>query len=675
MSKKKVDLIRMEIIDENNNGVCEAFRNKFLFIKKWIYYVIYLAYSWISKFYNKKNKSEVLIYKSYIYGQLLSVISAGVWWGFFGTLVTLSMNSEIASGVSRLIFNLMFIIMSPISGTLTLIFGMRNILIYSNTIRMFIWCTFCPMLYYIGNIYKYNKISDIIGTALFYILVGFDGILVSLININDLDCGGLNIISYENKFDITNMQKSQIIYTYLNLFDLTFIILNPLISISIFFIVNWYYNYTFNRGTLDNKKFNSNGTEIALLVVLTLFQIFTLLSIAFYRFGIPYKKKNSFDSSTFNDLDNDLTEFEIDLNNNNNEAYVDYEGNSNNFRSVKLSNCFKNNEYNRGNNNEGDHEEDYYQDEDYYIISDNANYDDQDNSNNDLNFISNNKEVLNYNLSEKRKFIKIDKRLRLRDKITFTLIKYKILSLIQSINEVKASRDQVFRAISLGLETGMEDAMMACIIPLFSIHLSKKITIFDKFIIDDKTASSYNYLLSQCDKKVYLISLSLLIVAFVFSMGKLSNLIVKFIYKKELIINHKFNVITGKRNINIDNKNKNIDFNLNSELNNSSDEYDNSKNNDSNYENDFGIDKYLLIQTSNNIVNPSEINYFNKYDESYHGNLNEPIIKKIKILFIYTLIADLSVIILPITLTFFNYFTSSNNNNTVQIIGEFNLII
>ncbi|KAH7648342.1 membrane protein [Cryptosporidium bovis] len=692
MSKERADLIRMEIINQNSEGICVTIKNKLIFVKKWIYYIIYLIYCWISRLCKRKKKNEVLIYKSYVYGQLLSVISAGVWWGFFGTTVILLMDSEVVSGISRLIFNLIFIVMSPISGTLTLIFGMKNILVYANTTRIFIWCTFCPLLYYIGIVYKYSKMGDIIGLPLFYTLIGFDAILVSLVNINDLDCGGLGIISYENEFEITDIQKSQIIYTYLNLFDLTFIIINPSISTLIFFILCWYYrhivlkNNTFNNISNNDDSVNNNDIEIPILIILTLFQVLTFLSIIFYRFGIP-SKKNNFNSCNSNGLDSNISEFEVKTNsddyynvNVNNDAYRSCKMSIDRINSTKLGDYFSNSEdsilnengnvkydidENQDGDDDGDDDDDDYND-DYidssneYCNNDSENRDDDNQSNNDMDILPDHKSCV-YNLS-KKKFGKKNKRLKLRDKLTFTLIKYKVLNSIQDIYEMKYSKIQLFRAISLGFETGMEDAMMTCIIPLFIIHLSKKLTIFDNFIIDNKTIKLFSGLYDQNIKKTYLASISLLIVSFVFSIGKLSNLILKLIYKKDLFINHSFHINTGMNNVNISNNSNSINITDNLEIN-TPYEYEYShENNDFNVNNTFGINSYLLYNISSNNVNSSD------------SNLDELIIKRIKKLFIYTLIANLSVIILPITLTFFNYFlTSKNSNNLIQVISKFDI--
>ncbi|KAK6589501.1 membrane protein [Cryptosporidium xiaoi] len=695
MSKEKVDLIRMEIISQNSQGICLTIKNKLIFTKKWIYYIIYLIYCWISRLCKRKKKNEVLIYKSYVYGQLLSVISAGVWWGFFGTTVILLMDSEIVSGISRLIFNLIFIVMSPISGTLTLIFGMKNILVYANTTRIFIWCTFCPLLYYIGIVYKYSKMADIIGLPLFYILIGFDAILVSLVNINDLDCGGLGIISYENEFEITDIQKSQIIYTYLNLFDLTFIIINPSISTLIFFILCWYYrhivlkNNTFNNISNNDNSVNNNGIEIPILIILTLFQLLTFLSIIFYRFGIP-SKKNNFNICNSSGLDSNTSEFEVRTNSDNydnvdvnNDVYRSFKMNIDLINSTELGNYFSNSEDSILNenvkhdigesqdidddgNDDDDYDYDYNVDEidsiNEYCNNDYENLDNDIKSNDDMSILPNQKSCV-YNLL-KKKFCKKNKRLKLRDKLTFTLIKNIVLNSIQDIYEMKYSRIQLFRAISLGFETGMEDAMMTCIIPLFIIHLSKKLTIFDNFIIDNKTIKLFSGLYDQNIKKTYLASISLLIVSFVFSIGKLSNLILKLIYKKYLFINHKFNINTSRNNVNISNNNNSINITGNLEINTPYEyEYSNNERNDFNVNNTFGINSYLLYNISSNIINSPDSNY-----------LNELIIKRIKKLFIYTLIANLSVIILPITLTFFNYFlTLKNSNNLIQVISKFDI--
>ncbi|KAF7458231.1 putative transmembrane protein [Cryptosporidium felis] len=204
------------------------------------------------------------------------------------------MESEIASGNARLVFNLMLVFMSPVTGIISGKFPVRTILIYVTLIRSFIWCTFVPFLYVAGKYLKYLTTGRIIGNLQFYLLIAFDGALISILNAVDLDCGGLSILSSQYGLEITPIQKSQAIYTHLTVFDITFIFLNPLLALVTLLLVPLFNSVETGKASLDPTLSGDNsftlensGIEVPLLVAISVFQAFSTISIFFYKFGIP----------------------------------------------------------------------------------------------------------------------------------------------------------------------------------------------------------------------------------------------------------------------------------------------------------------------------------------------------------------------------------------------------
>ncbi|EEA06835.1 uncharacterized protein CMU_015110 [Cryptosporidium muris RN66] len=252
------------------------------------------------------------IYKSYVWGQLFNVVKAAMWWGIFGTFVTLLLENDTASGSTRLTFNIALVLMCPIAGAIADHMPIRTILLFVSISRALMWCTIIPTVYIIGLIIGYNSFVEIVSLKQFCIITALDGILVALANAVDLDCGGLEILSYQYNISITDIQKSQAIATHQAIFDFSFILLNPLIAIISIYSVHFIYKLGNEHNTKVESFYNkhsssslhyplgNSGVEIPLLVVTIFFQLFSFLSIIIYKCGIPAIERYT-ESSTVTD--------------------------------------------------------------------------------------------------------------------------------------------------------------------------------------------------------------------------------------------------------------------------------------------------------------------------------------------------------------------------------------
>lgn len=288
-------------------GFASLVKEKFLVLKRLSYYLAYSSLSWFSASMSGERSGD-RIYRSFIYGQLVGVVSAAIWWGFFGTVITFMMESDTAAGNARLIFNLMLVIMSPISRVISESLPMRNILVYVTLLRSFIWCSYLPFVYFVGRYFGYKLIWEIVGNFQFYTIIALDGAIISLLNVVDLDCGGLNYLSNQYEIEITTAQKSKAVYTHLTIFDFSFMMLNPILAFSILVLVSWYNSLQESNvalaagaklGKCSSFDFGHSGIEIPILVIVSVFQALSTVSVFFYRFGIPVTKE--FGSKTSED--------------------------------------------------------------------------------------------------------------------------------------------------------------------------------------------------------------------------------------------------------------------------------------------------------------------------------------------------------------------------------------
>ncbi|KAH8581975.1 uncharacterized protein ELE39_003037 [Cryptosporidium sp. chipmunk genotype I] len=303
-------------------------RDKLLVLKRWIYYLVYSTLSWFSSSLSGERNGDQ-IYRSFVYGQLISVISAAIWWGFFGTIITFLMESELAAGNARLVFNLILVIMSPVSRAISEKLSMRSILVYVTMLRSFIWNSYLPFVYVVGRYYGHESICEIIGSSQFYILIALDGVLISLLNVVDLDCGGLSYLSNQYDIEITATQKSQAVYTHLTIFDVSFILINPILALSILSLAVWYNslkgaNIEFSSKELseyNNFDLSNSGIEIPALIVISVFQTLSTTSIIFYKFGIPISKELSLTTNE------DSGEYYLDVNQERAQKIFEFEEN------------------------------------------------------------------------------------------------------------------------------------------------------------------------------------------------------------------------------------------------------------------------------------------------------------------------------------------------------------
>ncbi|OII72349.1 hypothetical protein cand_012990 [Cryptosporidium andersoni] len=201
------------------------------------------------------------IYKSYVWGQLFNVVKAAMWWGIFGTFVTLLLENDTASGSTRLTFNIALVLMCPIAGAIADHIPIRTILLFVSISRALIWCTIIPTVYIIGHTIGYNSFVEIVSLRQFCIITAFDGILVALANAVDLDCGGLEILSHQHNISITDIQKSQAIATHQAIFDFSFILLNPLIAIISIYSVHFIYKLGNEHDTKVESFYNKHSSS------------------------------------------------------------------------------------------------------------------------------------------------------------------------------------------------------------------------------------------------------------------------------------------------------------------------------------------------------------------------------------------------------------------------------
>lgn len=277
-------------------GFASLVREKLLVLIRWAYYLVYSLLSWFSSSSMSGERSGDRIYRSFIYGQLISVVSAAIWWGFFGTVITFMMESDTAAGNARLVFNLMLVIMSPISRVISESLPMRNILVYVTLLRSFIWSSYLPFVYLVGRYFGYKLIWEIVGNVQFYAFMALDGALISLLNVVDLDCGGLNYLSNQYDIEITSTQKSQAVYTHLAVFDVSFMLLNPILASTVLVLVVWYNSLQESSGALaagaeignySDFDLGNSGIEIPIFVIISVFQALSSASVFLYRVGIP----------------------------------------------------------------------------------------------------------------------------------------------------------------------------------------------------------------------------------------------------------------------------------------------------------------------------------------------------------------------------------------------------
>ncbi|KAJ1613781.1 membrane protein [Cryptosporidium canis] len=291
--------------DERAASLVLATRDKFLLLKKWVYYLVYSSLSRFSTSISGERNADQ-IYKSFVCGQLISVVSAAIWWGFFGTVITFMMESDVAAGNARLVFNLMLIVVSPIARVISERAQMRSILVYVTMARSFVWCTYLPFLYLAGRYFGYKLIRETIGSAQFYAVIALDGALISLLNVVDLDCGGLSFLSHQFGIEITATQKSQAVYTHLTIFDASFILLNPILAFSILCSAVWYNSMRDSSAApgfgVELEDFNrldlsQSGIETPIIIIISVFQALSTASILLYRLGMPDAREPGVKSS------------------------------------------------------------------------------------------------------------------------------------------------------------------------------------------------------------------------------------------------------------------------------------------------------------------------------------------------------------------------------------------
>lgn len=164
------------------------------------------------------------ICSAYLRGQLSNVAKAAVWWSTFGVLAEAVTNIPVAVGMTRLVFNLALVFVSPIAGVVSEKVPIHSLLTLTTWGRFLIWCCFIPTSWILTGFYH---LPSPIFYAFFLCFVFLDGVQVAFANIMDIDCGGLLTLAHQYKLQINDRLSERFNRIHQTMFDVSFIFLTP----------------------------------------------------------------------------------------------------------------------------------------------------------------------------------------------------------------------------------------------------------------------------------------------------------------------------------------------------------------------------------------------------------------------------------------------------------------
>ncbi|CRG95281.1 conserved Plasmodium membrane protein, unknown function, partial [Plasmodium gallinaceum] len=359
------------------------------------------------------------ILKKYIIGQVLNIIRTSFHWvitSFF--LIFLFVHFSVFY-VYRLVSFLTLFLFTPISIYLVKKKSIKFFLILTNTVRLFIWGIFIPLLYYFysDQIKKYyiNRVYELI----FIFLLIIDNIQINISNLIDIDNNGIDFLSKKYDLKINEKAKRKFLTLHQFFFDISFIIINPLLIFVIYIFSN-FFNEIYYR-------------DVFIYFSSFIFSFITIITLIIYSIGLKKKKITT---------------------NKNNDSNIDK------FRYHNSRESIENMDYIKKYNNENDFEEYYerqkYNDEKYTSYKNSSN-------------VYNNK---------KKKYIKEKTSVEFDDYISEEIslkdqYKKQFSELINNFYRIKGEKKIIFYITMLSYLNSVEDIMVLMLIPLTSIYVSE----------------------------------------------------------------------------------------------------------------------------------------------------------------------------------------------------------
>lgn len=182
------------------------------------------------------------ILKAYLWGQLSNVCKYGIWWFFFSPIVLCLFEGDLfAVGLSRFLFNVALFVVHPLTSRLTQKMTARAIMNASTSLRLGIYLILLPGAWIFlrtdillktqndANTLKYQLAFYIV----FMVLIFFDGMVVSLSNAADIDCGGTDLVAEEHRIRINDQIRSKYSFLHVLSFEGSLIILAPAFAFGI----------------------------------------------------------------------------------------------------------------------------------------------------------------------------------------------------------------------------------------------------------------------------------------------------------------------------------------------------------------------------------------------------------------------------------------------------------
>eukprot|EP01071_Lankesteria_metandrocarpae_P006969 Lankesteria_metandrocarpae@DN4538_c0_g1_i1.p1 len=221
------------------------------------------------------------IWKSYLVGQSANVAKAAVWWSMFGVLVISLGGRDSAVGTSRMAFNLALVAVSPFASALVERTSVRRMLNFTTLGRMLVWSFGVPIGWVILNNYLKMKSTF---WVYFVVLMFVDGVQVAFANVVDIDCGGLETLSWQYALPLNDRLRNRFNNLHQTVFDLSFVILTPPLAFLLYGASGHFGKY---RERFSPWLGDDNGLAFVLFGISTILFILSLVSFWWYLTGMP----------------------------------------------------------------------------------------------------------------------------------------------------------------------------------------------------------------------------------------------------------------------------------------------------------------------------------------------------------------------------------------------------
>lgn len=219
--------------------------------------------------------TENPIAKGFLYGQYANLFKFAVWWTTLAPLSYALMDKDAeAIGVARIVYNVALCVMSPLGGLMVERVHPRKILNTAAGARFFLWCILVPVSWLLFD----SSVVTNCQTAmyvLFNVAMFFDGCVVALSAILDIDLAGLDVVSGRYGLDVTDDDRNYFNSRQELCFALCFIFLAPGTA-----FLGLAFKNAFEDGK-DDVRLTEGGTLIAVFFVV--FLIATILQFFFFR--------------------------------------------------------------------------------------------------------------------------------------------------------------------------------------------------------------------------------------------------------------------------------------------------------------------------------------------------------------------------------------------------------